>query len=91
MNSVKFTKNNGVGILILDSPKRKNALNSEDMLLLSDILSREAQSDIYALIISSKNPTFLSSFSDIFVAVSNNLLVALAPKIFKNLFIPAGW
>ena len=46
MDNVKFTKNNGVGILILDSPKRKNALNSEDMLLLRDILSREAQSDI---------------------------------------------
>ena len=42
-----------------------------------------------SFIISSKNPKFLSSFSDIFVAVSNNLLVALAPKIFKNLFIPA--
>ena len=60
MNNVKFTKNNGVGILILDSPKRKNALNSEDMLLLRDILSREAQSDIYALIISGSGDVFCS-------------------------------
>ena len=60
MNNVKFTKNNGVGILILDSPKRKNALNSEDMLLLRDILSREAQSDIYALIISGSGNVFCS-------------------------------
>ena len=60
MNNVKFTKNNGVGILILDSPKRKNALNSEDMLLIRDILSREAQSDIYSLIISGRGDVFCS-------------------------------
>ena len=67
MNNVKFTKNNGVGLLILDSPKRKNALNSEDMLLLRDILSREAQSDIYALIISGSGDVFCSGadFSEI--------------------------
>ena len=60
MNNVKFTKNNGVGILILDSPIRKNALNSEDMLLITDILAREAQSDIYSLIISGRGDVFCS-------------------------------
>ena len=51
MTSVKFTKNNGVGVLTLNSPKKRNALKSEDMLLIRDILNREAKSDIYALII----------------------------------------
>ena len=74
MNNVKFTKNNGVGILILDSPKRKNALNSEDMLLLRDILSREAQSDIYALIISGSGDVFCSGadLSEIISIIGKN-------------------
>ena len=74
MNNVKFTKNNGVGILMLDSPKRKNALNSEDMLLLRDILSREAQSDIYALIISGSGDVFCSGadLSEIISIIGKN-------------------
>ena len=74
MNNVKFTKNNGVGILILDSPKRKNALKSEDMLSIRDILSREAQSDIYALIISARGDVFCSGadFSEIISIIGKN-------------------
>ena len=74
MNNVRFTKNNGVGILILDSPKRKNALNSVDMLLLRDILSRETQSDIYALIISGSGNVFCSGadLSEIISIIGKN-------------------
>ena len=74
MNNVKFTKNNGVGILILDSPKRKNALKLEDMLSIIDILSREAQSDIYALIISARGDVFCSGadFSEIISIIGKN-------------------
>ncbi len=74
MNNVRFTKNNGVGILILDSPTRKNALNSEDMLLLRDILSRETQSEIYALIISGSGNVFCSGadLSEIISIIGKN-------------------
>ena len=60
MKSVKFIKRDGVGILLLNSPKTKNALKSGDMSLITDILHREAQSDIYALIISGEGDVFCS-------------------------------
>ena len=60
MDSVQFIKRNGVGLLLLNSPKTKNALKSEDMLLIRNILCREAQSDIYALIISGEGNVFCS-------------------------------
>ena len=60
MDSIKFIKRNGVGLLLLNSPKTKNALKSEDMLLIRNILCREAQSDIYALIISGEGNVFCS-------------------------------
>ena len=74
MNNVKFTNTNGVGILMLDSPKRKNALNSEDMLLIRDMLSRETQSDIYALIISGSGNVFCSGadLSEIISIIGKN-------------------
>jgi enoyl-CoA hydratase/carnithine racemase len=56
--SVRFIKRDGVGILLLNSPKTKNALKSEDMSLITGILQREAQSDIYALIISGEGDVF---------------------------------
>ena len=60
MNSVKFVKNNGVGVLTLNSPKTRNALRSEAMLSIRDLLHREAKSDIYALIISGEGEVFCS-------------------------------
>ena len=60
MKSIKFIKRDGVGILLLNSPKTKNALKSEHMSLITDILQREAQSDIYALIISGEGDVFCS-------------------------------
>ena len=60
MNSVKFTKNRGVGVLTLSSPKKRNALRSEAMVLIRDLLYREAKSDIYALIISGEGEVFCS-------------------------------
>ena len=38
MESVQLIKTDGVGVLLLNSPKTKNALKSEDMLLIKDIL-----------------------------------------------------
>ena len=58
MKSVRFIKRDGLGILLLNSPKTKNALKSKDMSLITDILQREAQSDIYALIISGDGDVF---------------------------------
>ena len=74
MNIVKFTKNNGVGVLILNSPKRRNALKSEAMLLIRDLLHREAESDIYALIISGEGDVFCSGadFSEIISIIGKN-------------------
>ena len=74
MNSVKFTKNNGVGVLTLNSPKKRNALKSEDMLLIRDILNREAKSDIYALIISGEGDVFCSGadFSELISIIGKN-------------------
>ena len=74
MNIVKFTKNNGVGVLILNSPKRRNALKSEAMLLIRDLLHREAASDIYALIISGEGDVFCSGadFSEIISIIGKN-------------------
>ena len=60
MDSIKFIKRNGVGLLLLNSPKTKNALKSEDMLLIRNILRREAKSDIYALIIAGEGNVFCS-------------------------------
>ena len=60
MKSVQLIKRDGVGVLFLNSPKTKNALKSEDMLLIRNILCREAQSDIYALIISGEGNVFCS-------------------------------
>ena len=57
MKSVQLIKRDGVGVLFLNSPKTKNALKSEDMLLIRDILDRETKSEIYALIISGKGNT----------------------------------
>ena len=74
MNIVKFTKNNGVGVLILNSPKSRNALKSEAMLLIRDLLHREAESDIYALIISGEGDVFCSGadFSEIISIIGKN-------------------
>ena len=60
MDSIKFIKRNGVGLLLLNSPKTKNALKSDDMLLIRNILRREAKSDIYALIIAGEGNVFCS-------------------------------
>ena len=51
MTSVQFIKKEHIGFLFLNSPKTKNALKSEDMKSIRDILDKEAKSDIYALII----------------------------------------
>ena len=74
MGSIKFIKRNGVGLLLLNSPKTKNALKSEDMLLIRKILYREAQSDIYALIISGEGNVFCSGadFSELISIIGKN-------------------
>jgi len=74
MKSVQLIKRDGVGVLFLNSPKTKNALKSEDMLLIRDILDREAKSEIYALIISGKGNVFCSGadFSDLTSVIGTN-------------------
>ena len=74
MDSIKFIKRNGVGLLLLNSPKTKNALKSEDMLLIRNILRREAKSDIYALIIAGEGNVFCSGadFSDLISIIGKN-------------------
>ena len=74
MDSIKFIKRNGVGLLLLNSPKTKNALKSNDMLLIRNILSREAKSDIYALIIAGEGNVFCSGadFSDLISIIGKN-------------------
>ena len=74
MESVQFIKRDGIGVLLLNSPKTKNALKSEDMLLIRDILDREAKSEIYALIISGKGNVFCSGadFSELISIIGTN-------------------
>ena len=74
MDSVQLIKRNGVGLLLLNSPKTKNALRSEDMLLIRNILCRESQSDIYALIISGEGNVFCSGadFSELISIIGKN-------------------
>ena len=74
MKSVQLIKRDGVGVLFLNSPKTKNALKSEDMLLIRDILDREAKSEIYALIISGKGNVFCSGadFSELISIIGTN-------------------
>ena len=74
MNSVKFSKNNGVGVLKLNSPKKRNALRSEAMLSIRDLLHSEAKSDIYALIISGEGEVFCSGadFSELISIIGQN-------------------
>ena len=74
MKSVQLIKRDGVGVLFLNSPKTKNALKSEDMLLIRDLLHREAESDIYALIISGEGDVFCSGadFSEIISIIGKN-------------------
>ena len=74
MKSVQLIKRDGVGVLFLNSPKSKNALKSEDMLLIRDILEREAKSEIYALIISGKGNVFCSGadFSELISIIGTN-------------------
>ena len=74
MNSVKFTKNNGVGVLTLNSPKKRNALRSEAMVLIRDLLYSEAKSDIHALIISGEGEVFCSGadFSELISIIGQN-------------------
>ena len=74
MDSIKFIKKNGVGLLLLNSPKTKNALKSDDMLLIRNILRREAKSDIYALIIAGEGNVFCSGadFSDLISIIGKN-------------------
>ncbi len=74
MKSLEFIKKDGVGVLLLNSPKTKNALKSKDMSLIRDILQSEARSDIYALIISGKGNVFCSGadFSEIVSIIGKN-------------------
>ena len=74
MDSVQLIKRDGVGLLLLNSPKTKNALKSEDMLLIRNILCREAESDIYALIISGEGNVFCSGadFSELISIIGKN-------------------
>ena len=74
MDSVQLIKRDGVGLLLLNSPKTKNALKSEDMLFIRNILCREAQSDIYALIISGEGNVFCSGadFSELISIIGKN-------------------
>ena len=74
MKSVQLIKRDGVGVLFLNSPKTKNALKSEDMLLIREILDKETKSEIYALIISGKGNVFCSGadFSELISIVGTN-------------------
>ena len=74
MKSIKFIKKDGIGELLLKSSKTKNALKSADMLLIREILDKEAQSDIYALIISGEGDVFCSGadFSELNSIIGKN-------------------
>ena len=74
MNSVQLIKKDHVGVLLFNSPKTKNALKSEDMSLIREILHSEARSDIYALIISGQGDIFCSgaNFSEIVSIIGKN-------------------
>ena len=74
MDPVQLIKRDGVGLLLLNSPKTKNALKSEDISLIRNILRREAQSDIYALIISGEGNVFCSGadFSELISIIGKN-------------------
>ena len=74
MKSLEFTKREHIGFLFLNSPKTKNALKSEDMASIRDILDEEAKSDIYALIISGRGDVFCSGadFSEIISIIGKN-------------------
>ena len=74
MKSVQLIKRDGVGVLFLNSPKTKNPLKSEDILLIKEILDREAKSEMYALIISGKGNVFCSGadFSELISIIGTN-------------------
>ena len=74
MKSVQLIKKEHIGFLYLNSPKNKNALKSEDMGLIRDILDKEAKSDIYALIISGRGNVFCSGadFTEITSIIGKN-------------------
>jgi enoyl-CoA hydratase/carnithine racemase len=74
MKFVQIIKKDGVGILRLNFPKTKNALKSEHMASIRDILDKEAKSDIYALIISGEGDVFCSGadFSEITSIIGKN-------------------
>ena len=74
MKSVQLIKKEHIGYLYLNSPKTKNALKSEDMGLIRDILDKEAKSDIYALIISGRGDVFCSGadFTEITSIIGKN-------------------
>ena len=74
MKSVQFIKKEHIGFLYLNSPKTKNALKSEDMGLIREILDKEAKSDIFALIISGRGNVFSSGadFTEITSIIGKN-------------------
>jgi len=58
MASPELIKENGVGILYLNSPSKRNSLTVQDMLLIRLLLEDQDHSDIAALIITGKGKVF---------------------------------
>ena len=58
MASPELIKENGVGILYLNSPSKRNSLTVQDMLLIRLLLEDQDHSDIAALIITGKGNVF---------------------------------
>ena len=58
MASPELIKENGVGILYLNSPSKRNSLTIQDMLLIRLLLEDQDHSDIAALIITGKGKVF---------------------------------
>ena len=58
MASPEFIKEDGIGILSLNSPAKRNSLTAQDMLLIRLLLEDQDHSDIVALIITGKGKVF---------------------------------
>ena len=74
MTSPELIKEDGVGILSLNSPAKRNSLTAQDMLLIRLLLEDQDHSDISALIITGKGKVFCSGadFADIMKITGKN-------------------
>ena len=74
MASPELIKEDGVGILSLNSPSKRNSLTVQDMLLIRLLLEDQDHSDIVALIVTGKGKVFCAGadFADIVSITGKN-------------------